>query len=518
MNQRGTERRRSRRGFDRLVGLSLYGGFAALELLLHAAGAGRYGMFRDEFYYLACADRLAWGYVDHPPLSIALLAATRSLLGDSLPATRAPAILVATLVVLGSGLLARRLGGGRFAQALAMASVLACPMLLAVHSFYSMNTLDHLFWLVAAYLLVRLIDGDDRHHWLVLGAVCGLGLLNKTSMAFFGLGLVVAVVASPLRRSLRTPWPYLGGATALLVYAPNLVWQLRHDFAMIEFLRNAEANKNAAMAPLEFLGEVVKSFHPVLLPVWLAGVVYPFARNEARTWRPLAVLFLCVLAVFLVANGKPYYVAPAFPMIFALGAVGCERFSEGHRRWRVAGLGLILAGGALLAPIALPLLPPASALAYMQALGMVPKATERGHGGSMPQHFADRFGWRQRAELVRRAYGSLSSEEQSRAVIIARNYGEAAAMEYYAEELQLPPAVSFHNNYWLWGPGRLEPAVNLLISRPDPVLLDLFASVEDFGTVDEPFQLDLWRAAHVYVVRGLKRPVAELWSELKLYQ
>ncbi len=518
MNHGGTQTRESRRGLLRRADLISFGGFAALALSLHTVSAGRYGMFRDEFYYLACANRLDWGYVDHPPLSIALLAATRAVLGDSLLATRWPAILVANCVVLGSGLLARRLGGGRFAQALAMASVIACPMLLAVHSFYSMNTLDHLFWLVAAYLLVWLIEGDDRRHWIGLGVVCGLGLLNKTSMAFFGLGLVVAIVVSPLRRSLRTPWPYLGGAAALLVYAPNLVWQLRHDFAMFEFLRNAEANKNAAMPPLEFFAEVVKSFHPVLLPVWLAGVVYPFARDEARTWRPLVVLFLSVLAIFLVANGKPYYVAPAFPMIFALGAVGCERFSERYRRWRIAGLGLILIGGALLAPIALPLLPPASALAYMQTLGMVPKATERGHGGSMPQHFADRFGWRQRAELVRRAYGLLSSEEQSRAVIIARNYGEAAAMEYYADALQLPPAVSFHNNYWLWGPGRLEPAVNLLISRPDPMLLELFESVEDFGTVDEPFQLDLWRATHVYVVRGLKRPVAELWSELKLYQ
>lgn len=498
--------------------LAVYAALAGVKFVLHAATAGGYGMFRDEFYYLACADRLDWGYVDHPPLSIWLLAATRAVLGDSVVATRLPAVFASTLVVIGTGLLARRLGGGRFAQALAMASVIACPMLLGVHNYYSMNTLDHVFWVAAAYLLLRLIASSEPRWWIWLGVVCGLGLMNKTSMAFFGIGLAAAIVLTPLRRWLATPWPWAGGAVAALLYAPNVAWQFAHDFAMLEFIHNASLNKNAPMGPATFLVEIVKTFHPILLPVWAMGVAWPFVDAAARRWRPLAIVFAAVLLVFMFGNGKPYYAAPAFPLAFALGAVWIAQLTAMRRTARVAILVLVAIGGAAMAPMAVPLLPPATALAYMQALGLAPKPMERSHRGAMPQHFADRFGWPQRAELVQRAFRSLSPEDRDRAVVIGLNYGEAGAMEYWADELGLPPAIAPHNNYWLWGPGRAGREVNLLIAGPEHPVLDQFESVEDFGMVDEPFQLDWWRRAHVYVARGLKRPIDEVWAEAKVFQ
>ena len=480
--------------------------------------AERYGMFRDEFYYHASASRLDWGYVDHPPLSIWILAATRAVLGDSLLATRLPAILAAVLVVVGTGMLARRLGGGLFAQALAMVCVVACPMLLGIHSYYSMNSFDHLFWLAAAYVLVALIDRGSPRLWLVLGAVSGIGLLNKTSMAFFGIGLVAAIALTPLRRWLATPWPYAGGVLAFVLYLPNVFWQWSNDFAMLEFMRNAAQYKNAPMSPLVFLGEVVKTYHPVLLPVWAAGVLYPFVVERARRWRPLAIVFLAVLLVFIVGNGKPYYAAPAFSLMFALGAVWVGAATTGRRRVRVAVLAAIAIAGAVAAPMAVPLLPPAQALAYMQTIGLAPKPMERSHIGAMPQHFADRFGWRERAELVQRVFATLPPEEQQQAVVIGLDYGEAGAIEYHADELGLPPAISPHNSYGLWGPGRAGREVNLLIAPPGHPVIAFFESVEDFGTVDAPFQLDPWRSNRVYIARGLKRPVDDVWAEAKAFR
>lgn len=497
--------------------LAVYAAMASIKAVIHLATAGRYGLFRDEYYYLACASRLDWGYVDHPPLSIWILAATRALLGDGVVAIRLPAIVAAVGVVVGTGLVVRRLGGDRFGQAVAMASVIACPMLLGVHSYYSMNSFDHLFWVIGAYLLVRLIQEERGTWWIAIGVLCGIGLMNKTSVAFFGIGLVGAVVLSPLRRWLATPWPWTGAAVALLLYAPNLVWQMTHQWAMFEFMRNAALYKNVAMGPAAFLVEVIKSFHPLLLPVWAAGVLYPFLDPAARRWRPLAILFVVVLAVFIVGNGKPYYVAAAFPIAFALGSAWMAKLSEGLRRTRIAIVVAIAVGGLAMLPMAVPVLPPATALAYMQSLGLVPKPAERSHAGAMPQHFADRFGWRERARLVRRAYMTLSPEERAQAVVIGLNYGEAASVEYYADELELPPGISPHNNYWLWGPGRAGRAVNILISRPDHPVLQWFESAEDFGIVDEPFQLDGWRQLHVYVVRGLKRPIAEVWIDAKSY-
>jgi len=495
----------------------LYAACAGAEVALHVATAGRYGMFRDEYYYLACADRLDWGYVDHPPLSILVLAISRALLGDSVLATRLPAILAAAAVVVVAGLLTRRLGGGRFAQGLAMLCVVACPMLLGIHSLYSMNSFDHLFWVLGAYVLVGIIQTDDPRRWLLLGLVSGLGLQNKTSMAFFAIGLVAGLALTSQRKWFRSPYLYAGGALALLIYAPNIAWQVQHDFAMLEFIRNASLHKNAPITPVSYVLEIVKTFHPLLLPVWLMGALYPFVRSEARVWRPLALVFVTVLIVFMFTNGKPYYAAPAFALIFPLGALWIERLTTERRSWRPAIVVVLVIGGALFVPMAIPILPPQKALTYMQTIGIIPKPAERGHSGEMPQHFADRFGWRKRAELVKRAYDSLSPEDRKKAVILCPNYGEAAAMEYYAAELGLPPAISGHNNYWLWGPGQAGGEVNIVIAHPDNEMLRAFRAVEDLGTVDEPFQLDRWRELRVYIARGLERPVAELWPDLKRF-
>lgn len=504
------------RPFER-VDYAIYAVLAGFKMWIHIATAGRYGMFRDEYYYLACASRLDWGYVDQPPLSIALLALTRSIFGDSLFATRLPGIIVSGLVVLLVGLLARRLGGGRFAQGFAMLAIVACPMFLGIHSYYSMNVLDHFFWALAAYVFVLIIQTDNARLWLLFGLICGLGLQNKTSVAFLGWGLVVAMAFTSQRKWFASPWLYAGGALALLVYLPNILWQFANDFAMLEFMRNAALHKNAPMGPLEYTLEIIKVFHPFLLPVWLLGAAYPFLRSEAAAYRPLAIIFAVVLVTFALTNGKAYYAAPAFLIAFPLGSVWLERLTEGTKVWRPAIAYVLIFGGLLMAPIAIPMLPPKMALDYMQAIGIVPKPAELGHVGDMPQHFADRFGWQKRAELVKKACDSLSAEERAKAVIVSTNYGEAAAMEYYADELQLPPSITGHNNFWLWGPGEATGEVAILICRPDDEMLQAFESVEDFGALDEPYQLEGWRQARVYVARKLNRPLAETWANFKHY-
>ncbi len=499
------------------VEYAIYAVLAGLKMWLHIATAGRYGMFRDEYYYLACASRLDWGYVDHPPLSIALLAMSRAILGDSVLATRLPGILISGLIVIMVGLLTKRLGGGRFAQGFAMLCFVVCPIFLGTHSFYSMNILDHLFWVLAAYTLVWIIQSENGKLWLLFGVICGLGLQNKTSIAFLGLALLPALLFTPQRKWFLSPWLYAGGAIAFVIYLPNLLWQFAHDFAMLEFMRNAAMHKNAPMGPINYLLELVKVFHPFLLPVWVMGMAYPFVRKEARQLRPFAIIAAVVIVVFAFTNGKAYYAAPTLLLLFPLGALWIERLSEGTKAWRPGLSYIILTGGLIMAPIALPMLPPKMALDYMQTIGIVPAPAEKGHIGAMPQHFADRFGWKKRAELVKKAYDTLSPEDQQKAVIVSTNYGEAAAMEYYAEELGLPPSITAHNNYWLWGPGGATGEVAIIICEPGDALVAAFESVEDFGAVDEPYQLKHWLDAHVLIGRKLNRPLSETWNDFKMF-
>lgn len=502
------------------VDYAIYAALAGLKMWLHLATTRHDAMFRDEFYYLACASRLDWGYVDQPPFSIALLALWRAVFGDSLVAVRMPAILATGVMVVLLGLITRRMGGNRFAQGFSMFCFLICPMFLGIHSFFSMNVFDHLFWLLAVYVFVLLIQTGNGKLWLAFGLVCGLGLENKLSMLFFGVGVVAALAFTPQRKWFLSPWLYAGGLVALLLFLPNLIWQSNHGFATLEFMSNAALYKNSYMPPWSFLLALVLEYHPLLVPLWVMGAAYPFVKPEAAAWRPVAIIFLAVLTVFTFSSGKTYYMAPAFMLVIPLAAMWIEQLTEGTKTWRPGISYVLFTAGLITGPIALSFLPPQDYAAYSAAIGLGPGPAEKGHSGPLPQHIADRLGWKDRAELVKKAYDSLSPEDQAKCVVYGPDYGEAAAIEYYAEELGLPGSVSGHNNFWLWGPGDATGEVVIVIAEPDSGVLPLFDSVQDMGVVETKeakFQLQSWQDKHVYIARGLKTPIAELWPELRHY-
>ncbi len=492
--------------------------FVALELLT----GPRYGLFRDEFYYLACADHLDWGYVDQPPLSIVVLAAVRSLFGDGLLAIRVvPALLGGLLVILGARL-ARELGGGRHAQGLAALAVGIVPQYQGIASFYSMNVFDLCFWSAALLVFARLVRDDRPALWLPLGLLLGVGLQNKISVLFLGAGIALAVVATPLRRHLAR-WQLWAGATlALALVSPYVLWQTRHDWATLEFMSNATRYKNAAFSPHGFLGAQLLEIHPFNAPLWVGGLALLLFGRDLRRFRALGWVFVTVLAVMLLSRSKPYYLGPAFPMLLAAGAVGLASWCEGRgRRWALAvrtGAPLLLAvGGALTAPLAVALLPVESLIAYQSALGVRAPQQENSAVGPLAQHFADRFGWREMTAAVASAYRSLSPEEQRELLIVTSNYGEAGAINYYGRELGLPRAVSQHNNFYLWGPGRESVSIVLLVGIDAEDVADTFEQVEEAGRIVAPYAMPYETSLPLLLCRGIKLPLDEAWRRGKQY-
>src|SRR5215510_4734435 len=376
---------------------------ALAVVALQLATGWRYGVFRDELYYLACASHLDWGYVDHPPLSIVVLAGVRALLGDSLLALRiVPALLCGLLVWLSSRL-AREMGGGRFAQSLAALAVAIAPQYLALTGFYSMNAFDLVFWALGALLVARLVRTNDLRLWRPLGVVIGLGLLTKISMLLFALGLAVAVLLTPLRRHLARRELWEGVALALVLASPYVLWQLRHDWATVEFTRNAARYKNVVLSPLGLAAAELRDVHPLNGLLALLGCAWLLFGAAGRRFRALAVVFVTTFVVLAVQHSKPYYLGAAFPMLLAAGAIAMERSSHARpRRWvRSAVLVVMVAGGALTAPLAIPVLPVETLIAYQRALGIRPTASENNRLGLLDQHFADRFGWEELAAEVR---------------------------------------------------------------------------------------------------------------------
>lgn len=492
--------------------------FSVVALLVHLLTIGHYGYFRDELYYIACARHLDFGYVDQPPLSILLLRLSETLLGDSLFAIRLlPALAGAATVAL-TGSLARELGGRAWAVAFACAATLCALFYLGVGNFFSMNAFEPLFWMGSVYLLVRIINGGPPTLWLWFGALIGLGLENKHSTVFFAAGIFVALLLTPERRHFAQKWIWLGGLIAFAIALPNIVWEARHHWPTYELLNNiAHSNKNVALSPVEFIAQQAVFMNPGTLPLWLAGLLWLFGSRDGRRYRAIGISYLVTLAEFIVLHGKSYYLAPAYPMLFAAGGVAIERVFTVRVTWlKPVLLATMLMAGALFAPVIVPILPPGKLVAYMQAIHFQPPRTETSQTAVLPQIFADQFGWREMVSSVAHVYHHLHPEDEKRAAIFCQNYGEAGAIDFFGPKFGLPPAISGHQNYFLWGPRNWTGEVALVLDTNDGDERELFASVEDLGQiVSSPWAMPFERRRHIYLCRDLKTSVQELWPRMK---
>lgn len=494
---------------------------AAIKLLLHLLSNGHYGFFRDELYYIACGEHLDWGYVDQPPLIAVIARASRLLLGHSLSALRfLPAVAGAGMVFL-SGAIARELGGKRFAQALAALAVMVAPFYLAVDTFLSMNAFEPIFWMLAAYLVVRIVNTGEQRWWLLFGAVSGIGLLNKHSMLFFGLGVFLGVVLTPDRRVLRGTWIWLAAAIALLIFSPNLIWEGRHGWPQLEVLRNARQYKNYAPSTAEFLLDQVLLLHPLTFPIWAAGLYFYFVSAKGKPYRVLGWTFAVMLVLFIGLKGKVYYLAPAYPMLLAAGAVVIEDTIE-RRRWRwlkPAVAGVLIAGGMITAPYGLPLLPVDTFIRYDAFLRLGSKVKgEREEMGKLPQLYADMFGWEELAATVADVYHRLPPEERRRCAVLADDYGEAGAIDLFGGAHGLPKAISGHNSYYLWGPGDYSGEVVVTVGYSADLLKPLFGEVLPAATIVNRYAMPEESHLPVYICRRPTMPLRQAWPRFKDYR
>ena len=489
----------------------------AAKLAVHLATAGRYGYFRDELYFLDCGRRLDWGYVDCAPL-IAVYAKLALLLGGSLPVLRTIAAAAGAARVALTMLLAREMGGGRYAQAIAGLCALSAPIYLGLDSILTMNGFESLFWMGCAFVVIRIVRTGNSRLWLWFGVLAGLGIENKHSTLLFLAAFAVALLMTPQRGELARPWIWAGAAIAIALFVPNLLWQIAHGFPTVEDLRNvARSGKNVVLSPPAFLLQQILLVHPLLLPIWLAGLVSLLAGRLSRL-RILGWTYLLLLAIMIVLKAKNYYLAPIYPMLFAAGAFATERFLEGRgwsrgRVWpRAALAAYVFAAGAIAAPAILPFLPPEKLLAYQRAIGAAPPKTEVRHEGPLEQRLGDQFGWEELVADVARIYRALPEEERAKTGIFASNYGEAGALHLFGPKYGLPWAICAHQNHYFWGPpSPPEPETLIWLQWGLRGVEDHCRSVEKAGEHFHPWGMAEENRA-IYLCRGLKHTIAEYWT------
>jgi 4-amino-4-deoxy-L-arabinose transferase-like glycosyltransferase len=458
---------------------------AGVSLLAHLAVSGNYGYFRDELYYIAAGHHPGFGYVDFPPLIAWLAAATRLTVGDSLVALHVwPAVANAILIVT-TAWLARELGGGRFAQGLAALGSATSVLFLTTGSIFSMDALDQLWWALGALVVASLIARREPRWWLLFGLVAGLGLLTKITIAFFGLAIIVGCLLTPARSFLASRWLWLGGLIAALCAAPYVLWNAANGWPTVAFWTNY-GSKLAGLSFSDFVFQQIYTVNPLLLPLWLAGLSYFFLAKRGQPFRVFGWAYVVLFVLFAIGHAKVYFLGPAYVPLFAGGAVAVEeqiRRQGWHWVGRVYPTVLVVVT-VLLAPIGMPILPPATWVqAYSFLGGDAGAQMERHQTGLLPQWLADRFGWEGMAATVAGVYNGLTPEQRSAACIFTGNYGEAGAIDFFGPALQLPHAISGHNSYYLWGPDGCTGQVVIAIGVSPSALTPAFASVRQVGTI-----------------------------------
>jgi hypothetical protein len=427
------------------------------------------------------------------------------------------AALAAAATVFVAARVAKELGGGPFARFFTGLAAALTPVWLSLGSTYSMNVLDLLFWAVLFWILVRLLGGGDERFWLVFGLVAGFGLLNKISVLFLGFGLVVGLVLARRWDVFRSRWFWIGGVLAGLVFLPHLVWQQVHGWPTLEFMANARQYKMAPLSALGFLREIV--LQTAVVPwLWILGVGWLLVARAGARYRALGIAFLTVLAVLIVTGGKPYYLAAAYSAPFAAGSVALEGLTSRRVRWLRPMLAVLLVVlGLLAAPLGRPILPVDDFVSYAAVVGVEPANAERNAIGRLPQFYADMHGWEDIAKSVAGVVRTLPEEDRAKACVFGQNYGEAAAMEYFGPALGLPPAVSAHNSYWLWGPGTCSGEVMIVIGDNRERLEELFESVEPRGATTCRDCMPYENGRPIWIARRLRMPMDELWSEIRSF-
>lgn len=472
-----------------------------------------YEFHRDEFLYLAMGKHLRLWRMDFPPAIAIIANTTRALFGDSLTSIRAfPALTHGALVLLGA-LIAREVGGGVAAQRLGALAIALSPLFLRAGAMLQPVVFDQLWWTLALYFLLRLCSTDDGRWWIAIGIALGLGLLTKFSIAFIGAPMVVAVVLTPQRRWLATRWPWLALLMALAIGAPSIAGQIALEFPVRAQMDSLQGSQLARMTYTMFLAEQFGFGPAIVLAVCAVGALLFFERW--RTYRVVALSCVGAFALLLLMHGKSYYIGPIYPTLYAIGAATIDRWQVGARR--TAALAVVafvlVTYGALNMPVGVPILPPERMVAYTNWLRMT-NETNRGVQIELPQDYADMLGWRELSASVAAIVETMPQRERAEMAIVAANYGEAGALEFYGPRFRLPPVVCPSGSFWFFGYANRSGRIVVTAGVEHARLKQIYADVQDAGFVDTKWVVPEERHVPILIGRNPSMTLAQLWPTL----
>jgi 4-amino-4-deoxy-L-arabinose transferase-like glycosyltransferase len=491
---------------------AILGYLALADFTIHLLFANNYGYFRDELYYIISGTQhLSLGYVDFPPF-IAYVAALLNLISkDSLISIHIIPALNEGLLVFVSGMISRELGGGRKAQILTAIATLVSLDLLAFGSLLSPDSFDSLWWSLLAYIVIRVIRRKESKLWIMAGLVVGIGMLTKLTIIFFVGALFISMLAFPAsRKYLRSKWFVVGGVLAILFVIPMIYWNSVHGWPMIQFYLEFRGDVSGG-GPLTFFTTQLLGISLLNVPVFILGLYFYLGAKEGSELRAFGLAYLLLYAFMTILNMKTYYLMPAYPMLFAAGAILIEKSfiaRKGSLRWfgSTSYVIALITVASLLAPLAMPILSPPTII------------NSYGASNYQASPLPDRYGWEYMASNLSEAVDALPPSIKNEACIFTSNYGEASAVNFFGKSLGLPKAISGQNNYYIWGPGLCTGQVLITVGVSLSTIQQVFKNVSTLTTINCQYCISYEQSLPVYLCMNPNfTSLAAEWSGTRDY-
>ena len=496
--------------------------FATFAIIYASSFTKGYGFFIDEFYYIACAKHLAFGYVDHPPFAPFLLRIIISIFGDSLPVIRFFPAVAAGITAFLTGKLAKTLGGGVYAQVIAALAVMTSPVVLAFAGFYSMNVFEPVIALLLFLCVLKIAEQPKPSLYIYTGILSGIGIMNKHTFFILIVVLVFALLLTKEQKILFNRWAFSSLLIAAVIVLPNVLWQIANGYPSLEFYHNITFSKNVYTPPGAFLLQQILMIAPFALPLTLAGIIYLMLNKELKEFRFLAFFFVgTIVLIMLTGSSRPDRTLYAYPVVFASGALFIERILSRYKTkiFHAVPLLIMISGLGFVLPLVLPYFPYETVKKYVEAIGLNTEI-ERGKKPPLPQLLADKIGWEEKVGIMSEAYISLPVTDRKKVILAGSNYGQAGALDYYGRKFGFPPAVCGHNNYYLWSKENLHGEVLLQMDKFDSLhsYKSIFDSVEVFNKqFTNKYVSGHENELAVFICRGPKYPFTQLLDRGKNY-
>jgi len=495
--------------------------FVIFRILLNVFALPHYGFQRDEMLHLALGDHLAWGFKEVPPFISWIAAASTWLFGTSVAAARVFTTIGAGLIILLTGLITVEFGGRKFAITVACLSLTFSPAFLASDYLLQPVIFDQLWWLLSGYLLVKYINTKLVKYLYFLGIAIGFGLLTKYTMAFYTLALIIGIALTRHRKMLLSKGVWAAVAIAIIIFLPNIIWQLTHHLPLVTHMRKLRETQLDYVKPSDFLIQQLMVNGSGVL-VWLPGLMWLLMSYKLRTYRFLGFAYLATLALFLLLNGKIYYLFGAYPVLFAAGGYGIERFLKVRDTvFRTVVCAILIIPNFLLLPLVLPVIPINQALPVFKFAG-----EKMGFGFALKwedhkvhqttQDYGDMFGWDELTQKVAKAYYSLTPEQRKQTIIDADNYGEAGAIHHYGKLYNLPDVVCLDSSFALWAPENIDAKYIIYAGRDFTngeklITANCIGSYKKLGEIDNPLARE--KGTIILLFEDIKPPIQERYRK-----